>query len=102
MNINRNITNTPKIYKVKSVCRGDSVKYVRVLNKDTFERTEKSNSMNNDNDNLQFKKIKIAFYPEDVKKMRGMSVEERIKFKQELKASNRYIKLGSDEENKAE
>ncbi len=102
MNIDRNITNTPKVYRVTSVRRGDSVKSVRGLDKDTFERTEKGMQMKNDNDNLQFKRVKIAFYPEDIAKMKDMSLEDRIKFKQELKASNRYIRLNVDDENKAE
>lgn len=43
--------------------------------------------------NLEFKRIRIQFYPEDVAKMENMTLEEKIRFKQKLKAENRYISL---------
>lgn len=45
------------------------------------------------NDNLEFKKTKIQFFPEDIEKMENMSPEEKIEFKHRLKKERRYIVL---------
>lgn len=101
MNIDRNISSTPRIYRVKGLKSGPNYRLLRDLPKDTFEKTKDTKNMaDNNNDNLKFRKVKIAFYPEDVAKMEGMTLEERIKFKQQLKAENRYIRL--DDEQKPE
>ncbi len=101
MNIDRNVSNTPRVYRITSVKQGPHCKSLRNLQKDTFERAKGTTDMaDNNNDNLKFKKVKIAFYPEDVAKMEGMTLEERIQFKQQLKAQNRYIRL--DDEQKPE
>ena len=43
--------------------------------------------------NLQFKSVRIQFYPEDIEKMKQMSLEDRVNYKRMLKENNRYIGL---------
>lgn len=97
MNIG-NIDNTPRTYKIKNTNQEKHKIIIRNLPKDTFEKTKEEPTMDNNNDNLQFKRVKIAFYPEDVEKMKGMTTEERIRFKQELKDKNRYT-IAEEEKN---
>ena len=40
--------------------------------------------------NMKFKAIKIKFFDEDVKKMEGMTLEERVEFTAYLKSEHRY------------
>ena len=46
--------------------------------------------LNDDMANMKFKAVKIKFFDEDVKKMKGMSLEERVEFKSYLKSEHRY------------
>lgn len=59
---------------------------------DKFEKGPEAAAYN-ENDNLMFKKEVLKFYPKDVIKMSGMSVEERIEYRRKLKDANRYIIL---------
>lgn len=43
------------------------------------------------NQNLVFKKENIQFFPEDIEKMKKMSKEECIEYKHELKRTHKYI-----------
>lgn len=45
------------------------------------------------NDNLNFETKKIQFFPEDIKAMETMTLEEKIEFKHKLKKEHRYIVL---------
>lgn len=93
MNINGHFIKAPKLLNIKS-WKVNSSKSTIDSPKDTFEKTKDADMTSNDN--LQFKKVKIQFYPEDVERMKNMSLEERIKFKQQLKAENRYIVLDDE------
>lgn len=64
------------------------------LNKEENQRTYPS-----DCDNLEFKVQKIHFFPEDVEKMKTMTIEERIEYKRKLKSEDRYtIEYSEDQE----
>lgn len=45
------------------------------------------------NDNLEFKSNKIQFYPEDIEKMKNMTLQEKNAYKLKLKLLGRFIKL---------
>lgn len=46
---------------------------------------------------LQFYRVPITFFPEDMEKMESMSLEEQVAFLSKLKEENRYIE-GAPEE----
>lgn len=56
-----------------------------------------NNNYGSENDNLQFKREIIQFYPEDQEKMDKMSIEERIQYRRRLKNENKYIIIGIEE-----
>lgn len=47
-------------------------------------------SNSSDFDSLQFTARKIKWFPEDLKKMETMTVEERIEYKRELREKKQY------------
>ena len=47
--------------------------------------------LNDDMANMKFKAVKIKFFDEDVKKMEGMTLEEKVEYKAYLKSEHRYI-----------
>ncbi len=58
----------------------------------TEQNDEQDKKEYSNNDNLEFKAIKIEFYPEDIEKMKGMSLAEENSYKLQLKLQGRYIK----------
>ena len=46
--------------------------------------------LNDDMANMKFKAVKIKFFDEDVKKMEGMTLEEKVEYKAYLKSEHRY------------
>ncbi len=56
---------------------------------DTFEIT--SSPLNNENNNLKFKKEVLKFYPEDEEKMAKMPLYQRIAYRRKLKEQHKYI-----------
>lgn len=71
--------------------------------KDTFEHSVKQDTLKqnkktypSDCDNLEFQIQKIEFYPEDIKKMEKMSLDERIEYKRKLKEQERYKVIEDD------
>lgn len=64
---------------------------------DTFERSTTKDSVKNtkqsypsDCDNLEFKYQKIEFFPEDIEKMKTMTLKEENEYLSKLKAEGRY------------
>ncbi len=45
----------------------------------------------NETKNMEFHSVPIKFYPDDVEKMRGMSLAEENAYKLQLKFNKRYI-----------
>jgi hypothetical protein len=46
--------------------------------------------LNDDMANMKFKAIKIKFFDEDIKKMEGMTHEEKMRFIQYIRSEHRY------------
>lgn len=46
--------------------------------------------LNDDMANIKFKAVKIKFFDEDMKRMEGMTMEEKVEFKAYLKSEHRY------------
>ncbi len=42
---------------------------------------------------MQFKIVKIEFYPEDVEKMKNMTHKEKMDYIKKLRQENRYIEV---------
>lgn len=51
-----------------------------------------------DCNNLEFKIQKIEFFPEDIKKMEKMSLDERIEYKRKLKEQEKYTVIEDTED----
>lgn len=70
--------------------------------KDSFERTQEKKMVDDrrksEVENLNFKKVRIQYYPEDIERMKSMDIEERIQYKLMLKEQNRYIELDDSSE----
>lgn len=61
------------------------------INKDENENTYPS-----DCDNLEFKYQRIEFFPEDVEKMKHMTLKEENIYLSKLKAEGRYVVVPDD------
>lgn len=53
---------------------------------DTFEHAKNADDMGT----MKFKTQKIKFYPEDIEKMKSMSVEEKINYAIKLREQGKY------------
>lgn len=58
---------------------------------DTFEKTIKTTNLpNKETASLKFEHKKVEFFPEDVKKMESMTLEEKNAYMLKLKKEDRY------------
>ena len=58
---------------------------------DTFESTQNMKGRyESEMSGIEFKTYKINFYPEDIKKMKKMSLDEQIDYMTYLKRNNKY------------
>ena len=55
---------------------------------DTFEKQVEN--VSDTLSHLQFQTKKVKFYPEDIEKMKNMSLEEKVEYKAKLKAEHKY------------
>lgn len=78
---------------VSKMKKNKKVKYdIPEQKPDTFETAlPQADKAQSDMANLEFKYKKLEFYPEDVEKMKDMSVQEKIKFVRQLKKEKRFI-----------
>lgn len=84
-----------RINKIKPIVRktlGDNKKIATQRAKlsevkpDTFEFQKNADDMGT----MEFKTQKIKFYPEDIEKMKSMSVEEKINYAIKLREQGKY------------
>ena len=84
-----------RINKIKPIVRktlGDNKKIATQRAKlsdvkpDTFEHVKNADDMGT----MKFKTQKIKFYPEDIEKMKSMSVEEKINYAIKLREQGKY------------
>lgn len=58
---------------------------------------EKTQEYPSDCDNLEFKYQRIEFFPDDVEKMKHMTLQEENEYLSKLKAEGRYVVVYDDE-----
>ncbi len=58
---------------------------------------EKAQEYPSDCDNLEFKYQRIEFFPDDVEKMKHMTLKEENEYLSKLKAEGRYVVVYDDE-----
>ena len=70
-------------------------KYIYAIRKDNYDDFMPKED---DLSGIVFRAKKICFFDEDIKKMEGMSADEKIEFKRKLKQEQRYVVIDEDNE----
>ena len=80
------------IGKIFKISKEGSQKRVKLpeLKPDTFEKQATQENVADSLNHLKFNTKKVKFYEEDIKKMKSMTLEERVEYKAKLKAEKRY------------
>ena len=54
---------------------------------------QRQRDKDNEMASMQFKSVRIEFYPEDIEKMKSMSHDEQMDYVIKLRQENRYIEV---------
>lgn len=54
---------------------------------------QRQRDKDNEMASMQFKSVRIEFYPEDVEKMKTMSHDEKMEYVMKLRQENRYVEV---------
>ena len=58
-----------------------------------IEQKQKAKEYDEEMSGMQFKSVKIQFYPEDIEKMEMMPHKEKMAYLKKLRQENRYVEV---------